>query len=180
MKQLLLLRVVTICLMIGIVLALLARPLQHKYGPMDRGKKLYQEGMFDAAAAAYREALQANPNDIAAATELGRALLSAKHTAEAIQSLRATVGLIPSAMDAWQMLGEAYTESRQFPEALDAFQHVLQLEPTRVHTHLMIGQVYLAQNKKAEARKELEKVIELDPSNEGQLAQKMINLRGLK
>lgn len=176
MKTQIALRVLAVCLMIGIIVVLLAQPLQRKYGPSDRGKKLYQDGMYDAAAAAYREALQANPADITAATELGRSLLAEHHTDEAIQCLTATVRRIPSAMDAWQMLGEAYTSNRQPAQAVDAFQHVLELEPTRVHTHLMLGQVYINMGKKKEALAELQRVIALDPVNEGQLAQKMINL----
>ncbi|MCW3096788.1 MAG: domain protein putative component of TonB system [Chthonomonadaceae bacterium] len=174
----LLLQLVVVGLVLGMFLTLLARPLMRKHGPLDNGKQLYHDGKYAEAAVIFRDEIRAHPTDIAAAEELGRSLIALQQYTEAIQTLQKTVTQIPSAMDVWEMLGEAYAGNRQQQEAVDAFQHVLALEPTRVHTHLMLGQAYNDMGKKSEAKAEWEKVITLDPRNEGQLAQKLINLQG--
>jgi tetratricopeptide (TPR) repeat protein len=177
MKKALALRILVASLVSIIVVSLLARPLIRKSDPLDKGKLLYKDGKFAEAAAAYREEIQAHPEDIAASAELGRTLIALKRYDEAIQILNQTVTRIPSAMDPYQMLGEAYTGAHRPKEAVDAFQHVLALEPTRVHTHLMLGQAYADMGKKNEAIAEWEKVIQYDPHDEGPLAQKLINFQ---
>jgi Flp pilus assembly protein TadD len=83
----------------------------------------------EAALAAYRDALSADPGFARAAHALAYLLAALGHDSEAEAAFRRVVELAPRDSTAWFNLGFLYDKSHKTAEAIDAFREAVRLEP---------------------------------------------------
>jgi len=84
---------------------------------------------FDDAIAAFRQALERDPEHARALAGLGQALQTLARTEEAVPFLKRAIVLLPDDPDLHCDLGNALQTLRQLPDAIAAYQRSLQLNP---------------------------------------------------
>ncbi len=94
-----------------------------------RADALQGEGRYAEALPHYRAALAARPDDAAAASNLGCALLSLGDVEGACACFRAALRQAPDYADAWSNFGNALATSGAFEEAIAAYIEALRLRP---------------------------------------------------
>jgi protein O-GlcNAc transferase len=89
-----------------------------------------RSGQWEQAAAGYRRALDANPDDAYLWLNLGCALKEQGAVAEAKQSLQRAASLSPGLADAFYLLAVIEHAQGDLPSAINHFQRVHQLDPS--------------------------------------------------
>lgn len=135
------------------------------------GARLLAGRRAGEAAALLVEARELDPNNAAAAINLGGAyILQGKHDL-AIPVLEAATGLEPDNPMVWTNLAAAYlgklpfaTQRRQ-ERAIAAYEKALSLEPRTPHVHYNLGLIFLERNDKARASAHFHRALETDPTD---------------
>lgn len=97
---------------------------------LDLGNALLAAGRTEEAAAAYRAAIQFNPQNPAAEGNLGIALCELGQLNEAIAHLQSAVALDPTRPEFLNNLGHALSTAGRFEPAIATLRQAIQLHPT--------------------------------------------------
>ena len=139
---------------------------------MSEGAQLLSARRPGEAATRLEEALEMDPNDVAAAINLGGAyILQGKHD-RAIPILEAAAELEPqgNAM-IWSNLGAAYLGKLPFStlesqdRAIQAYERALALDPRAPHVHYNLGLIFLERHDVSWASKHFYGALESDPND---------------
>jgi len=95
-----------------------AAPLQQAADPMADGMKALEEKRYDAAATAFRQAVEKDPKDYFAHFHLALSFSLLKNDAEAAVEYRKTLELKPGLYEAELNLGAVLVRSKKFGEAV--------------------------------------------------------------
>jgi tetratricopeptide (TPR) repeat protein len=109
--------------------------------------------------------IRINPKQIWGWIWQSRALRNLDRHAEAEESARHAVELVPDNAAAHAELGHVLKELDRLDEAIEAYQQAVALEPDNIWHHLSLGSAYRANGQTVEAVQEYQDVLELAPGN---------------
>jgi len=121
------------------------------------------EQRYDTAARAYRELLEAHPDEPGLLANLGMALAMAGHPAEAVAPLERAVSLNPKLTNARVFLGSSYLAIDQPKKAVAALKEAVSQQPSALETRRRLAEAYAADGSPLDALAELRKITELAP-----------------
>jgi tetratricopeptide (TPR) repeat protein len=99
----------------------------------------------------------------AARSDLGRTLLGAGRTAEAVACLEQSVALDPDSPGSHSNLGEAYLKSGRLPDAIGEFVAALRLDPDHVGARVNLADALVLSGRYGEAIEQYGQVLRLRP-----------------
>jgi tetratricopeptide (TPR) repeat protein len=137
------------------------RPQMYDY-LADLGQTYYELGDDQEAAAAYREAVPANPAHIY--NEWGNAFYSLERYQEAVVKYQQSIELNPDDAVVHDNLGGAYHELGEYAEATAALEQAVALDPEYATAYNRWGNTLYAQERYTEAIEKYQKATELAPS----------------
>ncbi|MHC5037572.1 MAG: tetratricopeptide repeat protein [Planctomycetota bacterium] len=129
----------------------------------DRAFRLYSEGKFKEAEAAYRKALQESPESIGVNLELGRLLRELNRASEAIPFLEKAHKLAPSLGAVAAELGTAHLALEEWDDAKKYLEKATKLNAKDAFSWWRLGYVHYRKEKLPEAEKALSRAVSLDP-----------------
>jgi tetratricopeptide (TPR) repeat protein len=129
----------------------------------DLGFVLERQGMPEAAADAYRKALEMDPESDSAHYNLGGSLARAGEFAEAESHLRAALAKRPSA-PAYTGLGIVQWRLGQREEAIASVRAAIEVDPKNAAAYDTLGTLFIEQGKLDEAASVYRRLIENQPS----------------
>lgn len=138
------------------------RPQMYDY-LADLGQTYYELGDDEEAAAAYREAVPANPATIY--NRWGNSFYSLERYQEAVVKYQQSIELDPDDAVVHDNLGGAYHELGEYDEAIAEFERAVMLDPEYATAYNRWGSALYAQERHAEAVEKYQKAIELAPGN---------------
>ena len=139
------------------------RPSRAEYY-LDLADAWRASGQPGRAVSVYEEALQREPNSLAALQNLALSLLSLHDQARAVDVLRRALALAPQDAATWDLLGGAYAGQGARDEALAAFQKTIDLDDSLPDGYNSLGGVLLHSGDLVKAEPLLRKAIALDPN----------------
>ena len=122
------------------------------------------EGRYDAAAAIYREILQAMPDEPGILMNLGMALAMGGHEADAVQPLLRAVSLNPKLIPAQMFLGSSYLALDRAAEAVAPLERVVAAQPSDIESRRLLAQAYSRTGRMADGVAQLRRITELAPA----------------
>jgi tetratricopeptide (TPR) repeat protein len=125
------------------------------------GEALEKIGAFDGAIAAYRAALQVNPDFRKASNNLIVVLVKAGKSDEATQRARQLVAARPDDADRYFTLGLAQSE-QNIDEAIASFRRALQLDPRHALARYNLALALNRSDRTAEAIEQLKQTLAID------------------
>jgi tetratricopeptide (TPR) repeat protein len=120
----------------------------------------------EASLAAFKKAVELNPESPSANKEVGEALARSASLAEAKPYYEKAVRLSPDDADAHYNLGLCLSSTDEPEAALAEFRKAIELKPDSADAYYQLGTVLIGQNKIPEAVASLEKFLELAPDHE--------------
>ncbi|MEK6771729.1 MAG: tetratricopeptide repeat protein [Pseudomonadota bacterium] len=126
------------------------------------GHALQQLGKEEAEAA-YRRAIELEPQFSPAYANLGGLLVKLERCKDARDLLRRAVELDPANVDAYNNLGLANRKLGNFSEAFDAYRVALEKNPATAGVWHNLGLLYEEGNQHAEAANCFKRAVEIDP-----------------
>jgi hypothetical protein len=138
--------------------------------PFQLARANLQAGRFEAALAAYHEALQRQPYNWLLMNEIALFLTFTLRNAPAgIAMARAALALNPaSSAELWNTLGDAFFEFGKVPEAKDAYRRALRISRDDVRARYNLSWVYLVERDYAAALAVIAEALALDETGEYQ------------
>ena len=134
------------------------------------GEILETMGQFSEAAAEYRKAIEKSPTTLALHFRLGRALLLASHSPEALEAARqeflAELKLNPQDAIAEYQVAQVLDVQQKNAEAIPHFEQALKLQPDFAEVLIALGKIRVEQKKYDEAVSLLERAVKLMPQSE--------------
>lgn len=115
-----------------------------------RARTALDDGDFDAAARAAREAIGAC-GSLAIAHALLAEALNALRSKQAVDYARRAIELNPALVDGWRELGDAHIEGRNMASAIEAFDEGIKRDPAYGLLHAKKAQALLEQGRRIEA-----------------------------
>ena len=116
----------------------------------------------DRAIAAYRKALELNPNDADVLNDFGQCLSFAGRAKEGVEMVRRAMRLNPHYPEYWVMqFGPILFDARQYEDAVTTLESLRLLDTISVQLYLAASHAALGHAN--QARKAVARVIELDP-----------------
>jgi len=142
-----------------------AKRIDPDYYPIynQRGLIYQYKGDLKKAEAAFKKALELEPNDPVVHYNLAQVYLSQGKLDEALEMLERGVALDPESAQLQLLYGKALAVKGELAKAEEAFKKGTQLDPLNAGAWLSLGQVYYLEKKYDEAVKALQNSIELDP-----------------
>jgi tetratricopeptide (TPR) repeat protein len=135
-----------------------------KYRPQyDLAVALYNAGDLSGAVIQSKKAIQINPDDAKAHTNMGNAFLKQDNIDEALQCFHRALALNPNYADAHNNLGNALLKQGNTDDALQSFRRALALDPDLADAHNNIGNVFFKQGKTGEALQYFQRALSLNP-----------------
>jgi tetratricopeptide (TPR) repeat protein len=132
---------------------------------VDRGWKLYEQGRYAEAEAAYREAIRLNPASAVARSNLGTVLRDLKRYPEAEAAYREAIRLNPASAQTHSNLGITLNDLKRYPEAEAACRDAIRLDPRLTYAHNNLGIVLRDLNRLPEAEAAFREAVRLGPSS---------------
>jgi tetratricopeptide (TPR) repeat protein len=129
------------------------------------GVALFQHGYLDQAAASFREAVAAKPDNPDAYYNLGTLSLRRNDYAVARSYLEHALKLQPNYPEAWNNLGLMAAQEGHPSEAIQSFQQSLLLKPKYSVALLNLGNVYRRQRDFSNAEDSLNRALEIQPDD---------------
>jgi tetratricopeptide (TPR) repeat protein len=138
---------------------------------LEQGKELFLNDQDAEALAAYKQAIERNPEFAEAYYRLGLVHGVLKHEDESEAAYKKAIELYkkyvpenPKDADAFFNLGESYRYLRQYEDAVRAYKQAVKLQPEdpEMFYELGVAQIKLAQY--SEATNALQKAVDLDPN----------------
>jgi predicted O-linked N-acetylglucosamine transferase (SPINDLY family) len=130
------------------------------------GNLLRGQGRRAESEAAFRDALEAAPNEPQVLNDLGTLLAEDGRHAEALALMERAVALRPDFTDAWCNLGSVLMETGRDSEAINAFQRATELAPNIAYTNRMLAGLLMKAGETSEAVKLMRHAIACDPADE--------------
>lgn len=130
-----------------------------------RGRKLFDEGKYADAEAAFREAMRLRPNDWAFPYNLGFALEYQNRVADAEAAYQRAVALNPKDSDGHFRLALMRIYLGRYAEAEKAYRAAAQIAPSQSGTRVGLGYALEKQGHRAEAEAQYREAIRLAPEN---------------
>jgi superkiller protein 3 len=129
------------------------------------GTALEAQQKLDEAIAAFREAIEIDPELAEAYNNLGRVLRAQKKLDEADAILRKAIEVVPQSPHAHNALGALLSDDLQdYDQAVACFRRAIELNPNLPRTYNNLGITLARQKKLPEAVAAIRKAIELDPA----------------
>ena len=120
---------------------------------------------MDEALAHFRRAVELDPADALARTNLGQMLLERDQAEEALPHCEEAVRLLPHAAALHHNLGNVLRELHRYDEARAAYLQALRLDPGLAKAHAQLGLLLKREGRLDEAAVCLKRAIELDPAD---------------
>jgi adenylate cyclase len=117
---------------------------------------------FDKAIVEGELAITLNPNSALAYIMLGRTLMYAGRTEEALDLLKKSARLNPL-IRCKMTLGAAYREAGQYEEAINEFKRCINYFPNNIIAHSQLSSAYASVGRYEEAREAWSEVLKIDP-----------------
>ena len=121
---------------------------------------------FPEAEAAYKKAIELNPEDDNLYYELGDCYGDVAQYPESEVACRKAIELNPKNYDAYRELGDACKNQGKFAEAEEAYKVAIALNPEDYRAYPKLGKFYQQQGRFSEAVALFEKLIEQNPYND--------------
>ena len=131
-----------------------------------RGKMAFRAGQYEAAAAAFREAVSANKDSARAHINLGSTLAHLGQVAQAIKQYRVALGLEPESFTARFNLGQLLLLGGSTAEAAAQLARAIEQDPNDAEAHLLLARALQALGRTDEALKLYSTSVHLDPTLE--------------
>lgn len=131
-----------------------------------RGRMAFRAGRFEDAAAEFRAAIEADPEDLAARVNLGTAIGQAGDVAGAIEQFRWALKIDPDNLAAHFNLGVLLLRQGAAEEAIEHDRAAVAGQPGDGEAHLELGRAYRAAGRADEALASLRRAVELAPFDE--------------
>lgn len=150
---------------------------------LEEGQRRADEGKWDEALQAYRQALAIDPRYGDAYIGMGDAYMSAGKYKEGFAAYEQAVSVAPSNPDAHYSLGAAYNDMAMYGDAFKPFVQAIRLDPGFAEAHYGIGYAYLRLDNFRDALVYLRQAVRLRPDyTEAHLAlgQTHLGLRNAK
>jgi tetratricopeptide (TPR) repeat protein len=138
---------------------------------LEHGNELFQNNQDEEALAAYKQAIERNPEFAEAYYKLGITHAVLEQDKESEAALKKAIELYKKSIqenskdaDAFFNLGESYRSLRQYEDAVRAYKQAVHLQPEdpEMFYELGVTQIKLAQY--SEASNALQKAVDLDPN----------------
>ncbi|MBF0357160.1 MAG: tetratricopeptide repeat protein [Magnetococcales bacterium] len=130
---------------------------------LNQAVSLHQSGHLDEAIDCYQTALNINPENISALSNMGFALRSKGRLDEAVISCRRAILIKPDFADAYSNLGSALKDQGKLDEAVASFEKAIEITPDSAIICYNLGSALKDQGKLDEAVASFEKAIEIKP-----------------
>jgi tetratricopeptide (TPR) repeat protein len=118
---------------------------------------------LNGAVACWRKALDLDPKDVKALTNLGNALQALGDVKGAIACYHKALALAPRLVETHTNLGQALQAQGEVKRALASYQQALALDPKYAPAHGALGQALLAQGHFAQAQAATQRALDLLP-----------------
>ncbi len=132
---------------------------------MHESTKGLRTGDLDAAIAAYRKALQADPDLAAAQYRLGQALHAQGKSDDALKHYREALRLDPELADAHCAVGGILVSKGRHKDAVQHLQRAIELQPDLANAHMNMGFALAATGKLDEAILHHARAVRIDPKD---------------
>lgn len=120
---------------------------------------------LDKAEAAFRRAIDLDPQDASTWNNLGIALANQRRYAEAEAAYRRAIDLNPQYANAWHNLGNVLQDQRRYVDAEAAYRRAIEPDPQDAYAWNGLGNVLRDQRRYAEAETAYREGIRLGPDN---------------
>jgi hypothetical protein len=140
---------------------------------------LRETGKLDGAAAAYRRALEIEPQHVDAHYNLGIVLQEQGKLDDAIAAYRSALEFSPAFAGAWVNLGYALQSSGRLDEAISTYRRAIEIAPDYPGAHVNLGDALLELGDVKAASEACEVYLEKHPNDTSLLAWRAIVLREL-
>ncbi|MEG4422794.1 MULTISPECIES: tetratricopeptide repeat protein [unclassified Microcoleus] len=130
---------------------------------LDEGDRLLESGTLEEAIAAYRRAIELNPDLSWSHHNLGEALAKLGQLEEASACYRRAIQLNPDFSWSYHHLGDALARQQQWEEAVVAFRRAIELNPEHFGTYCGFGQTLAKLGRIDEAITAYRRASELEP-----------------
>jgi len=131
-----------------------------------RGRMAFRAGRFEDAAAEFRAAIAADPEDLAARVNLGTAMGQAGDVAGAIEQFRKALTVDPDNLTSHFNLGVLLLRQGAVEEAIEHDRAAIAGQPGDGEAHLELGRAYRAAGRGDEALASIRQAVELAPFDE--------------
>ncbi len=140
------------------------KPLPVEADPdLDLGSQFYEEGNYKEAEAAFRRAVERNPENVDANYGLALSLLRLDEIDEAIVLLEKVQQENPRLIEVYLALGESYFLKQETDKALSCFNQALEIEPDNAEVFYNIGIIHYQNGRMDEAIQNFLSSKSLDP-----------------
>lgn len=129
------------------------------------GDALHKLGQIESAEAAFRRAIEIQPDLAVAHSNLGAVLMATGREDDAIKSFRAAVDIDPVAVEPHQNLGVAWLKISEFEQAEQSLRQALEIDPNSIIALSALGMVLSGQKRYEEAEDSCRQALSLDPNN---------------
>lgn len=129
------------------------------------GDRLLNQGGAAAAAAQYKKAVEAAPDNGVALTRLARAHLESERAGAAEDLLKRAVEMNPDYAAPLVALGEMYYDDGRYEEGQDVLQQALEIRPFYAPIHAALGRIAMDMGYIPAARQSYRLALRFDPGN---------------
>jgi tetratricopeptide (TPR) repeat protein len=133
---------------------------------LNTGDAYARKSRYKDAIEAYKDAIDADPNQVMAWLGLGKTYARIERIGESIDSFNKALEIQPDLAQAWLHLGDAYLRSNEYDEAVYAFGRAIKLEikdQDKGHALAGLGKAYRLQSRYDEAINAYNKAVEVAP-----------------
>ena len=156
----------------------LPRLVRGERGLVMQGRRAYDAGQFQQAAAAFRQAVTAAPGSVTARVNLGLSLLQLDDTTDAAVQLDAALALEPDNVEAHAALGFVRARQGRDREAVDHLQRAFDRSPDDAAIRSALVRSMIRAGRDDDVIGVLEKVRAIDPDSEETVVSLAIMLAG--
>jgi serine/threonine-protein kinase len=146
-----------------------------------RGNELIQAGELEKAVDEYKRALEMEPGNVDALTNLGVVYYNLGQLDDAVEQYSKALEVAPDDADIHSNLAAAYVQMNQLDKALEQYLTAVEKNAELAEAHFGLGVVYLQLNEKEKAIEAFERFRELDtgrdPMASSQVEQYLQQLR---
>lgn len=132
---------------------------------MAAGMAAFQSGDLASAAAGFRKAVDADPENASAWVDLGTALYKLGEKQSAEDAFEKALRLDPDLPQAHRNLGAILAVEGRDEEAIAHYRRALEISPDHVATHLRLAELLRSSRRFREALASYRSALDLDPSN---------------